>query len=308
MSAPASQQGYAVGIDVGSTKIAAGLVDLASGQILARERVPTVAERGPAALRRDLLALAEQLYADAPRAPRGIGVGLPELVGPDGAVTSAYLLDWREVALDEALAHLAPVRFEADVRAHARAEARFGAGRAFRLFAYVSVGSGISACLVQDEQPFEGARGNALVLSSGPLTLPCSQCGSMQRFVLEEYASGLALPLRYRQRGASHLTRAEQLFRAASEGDEVAREVLESAGLVLGSSVAWLVNLLDPEAVIVGGGLGLAGGPYWDSFVQALPAHVWAEASRGLPLLRAALGLDAGIVGAALSSLCRPQG
>jgi glucokinase len=78
--------------------------------------------------------------------------------------------------------------------------------------------------------------------------------------------------------------------------------VLESAGLALGSSVAWLVNLLDPEAVIVGGGLGLAEGPYWDSFARALPAHIWADSSRNLPVLKARLGLDTGIIGAALSS------
>jgi glucokinase len=193
------------------------------------------------------------------------------------------------------------------VRAHARAEARFGAGRQFRSFVYVSVGSGISACLVQDGHPFEGARGNALVLASGPLTLPCPQCGGMHRFVLEDYASGLALPLRYNQHAVQPLQRAEDLFRAAAAGDELAREVLESAGVALGSSVAWLVNMLDPEAVIVGGGLGLADGLYWQSFARALPAHIWAEASRDVPLLKAALGLDAGIIGAALSAGVRSE-
>jgi glucokinase len=63
--------------------------------------------------------------------------------------------------------------------------------------------------------------------------------------------------------------------------------------------VAFLVNVLDPEAVVVGGGLGLAGGAYRDAFVDAVRCHVWAEASRGLPVLPAELGADAGLVGAA---------
>jgi len=81
--------------------------------------------------------------------------------------------------------------------------------------------------------------------------------------------------------------------------DPVALDVVRTAGEALGVSTAFLVNTLDPDAVIVGVGLGLAGGPYWESFLSSTRKHIWAENSRDLPILRAALGNDAGLVGAA---------
>lgn len=85
----------------------------------------------------------------------------------------------------------------------------------------------------------------------------------------------------------------------------LALEVVRSAGHALGVSVAFLVNTLDPEAVIVGGGLGLAGGLYWSSFVDSTRDHVWAETTRSLPILTANLGPDAGFIGAAAAVVCR---
>jgi glucokinase len=87
----------------------------------------------------------------------------------------------------------------------------------------------------------------------------------------------------------------------------VAIRVVETAGEALGVSVGWLVNVLDPEAVIVGGGLGLAGGLYWESFISSTRAHIWAEAARNLPVLPAALGAEAGLIGAAAIALGRSE-
>src|SRR5438034_555667 len=84
----------------------------------------------------------------------------------------------------------------ADVRAHARAEAAWGAGQRHRQFVFVTVGTGISSCLVLDGAPYAGARGEALVLASSALRLPCPQCGNTHWPSLEEYASGPALVAR----------------------------------------------------------------------------------------------------------------
>jgi glucokinase len=79
----------------------------------------------------------------------------------------------------------------------------------------------------------------------------------------------------------------------------VAEEVVISAGAALGNTAGFLVNVLDPEAVIVGGGLGLAGGLYWKTFVESTRKHIWSHVSRDIPILTAALGPDAGFIGAA---------
>jgi glucokinase len=192
-----------------------------------------------------------------------------------------------------------PAVIEADVRAHALAEARYGAGRPYKLFVFITVGTGISSCLVQDGQPFAGARGNALVLASSPLTTTCTTCGAVQHPILEEYAAGPALVARYVQATARQATGAQDVLAAAYAGDTAASAIVASAGAALGVSIGWLVNVLDPEAVIIGGGLGTAGGLYWEQLVASTRAHIWADGSRELPILMAALGPDAGLVGAA---------
>jgi glucokinase len=301
----AAARTYAIGLDVGGTKIAGGVVALDSGDVLLRRAMPTRPERDGTAVLDDVLMLAEALRDEAAALGVqvcGAGLGVAELVDLAGNVTSGHTIDWRGMPVRQRLARIAPAVVESDVRAHALAEARYGAGRLFRLFVFVTVGTGISSCLVQDRRPYAGARGNALALASSPLTTICPECGVELRPVLEEFASGPALVQRYNQLDAAHAQRAEAVLAAAASGSLWAVWVVGTAGAALGVSVGWLVNVLDPEAVIVGGGLGLAGGLYWEHFVAATREHIWAGASRDLPILMAALGPDAGLIGAAVAS------
>ncbi len=295
---------YAVGLDVGGTKIAGGLVRFPAGEVVARGRVPTLAARDPAAVLADAVAVARALASSVPAGERfvGVGLGMPELVDLDGRLASGATIDWRGIDLVDRFAEVGPVWVEADVRAAALAEARFGSGRPFRLFAYVTVGTGISHTLVQSGRPFAGARGNALVLASGPTSVRCSRCGTWSRSVLEEVASGPALARAF---GAE---RAEETLAAAERGDPDAVGIVRDAAEALGGGVGWLVNVLDPEAVVVGGGLGLAGGLYWDAFTASARRHVWAEEARDLPIVRADLGVDAGLIGAAVHARDRAAG
>jgi glucokinase len=271
---------FVVGLDVGGTKIAGGLVELPAGQILAQERIPTGAARGGRAVLADCVALAERLARSTPLCVPGrqlaaIGIGLPELVDPRGAVTSAASFDLRGTDVAAAFAHLAPATVEADVRAAAVAEARLGAGRRYRIVLYVSVGTGISHTLVVDGVPYRGARGNALVLGS-PL--------------VEEVAAGPAIA-----RAAGRGSAEEALADPSCAG------VVERAAAALGAALAALVNATDPEAVVIGGGLGLDAG-YRASAERVLRDGVFAVATSALPVLPASLGADAGVIGAALSA------
>src|SRR4029077_4553899 len=228
------QQLGAIGLDIGGTKIAAGVVLWPSGEILRRTIIPTKPARGGEAVLKETHDLARQLH-DWARGERievaGIGAGVAELVDPEGNVTSSCTIDWRDRPVQEALSEISPARVESDVRAAAVGEAIFGAGRGHRVFVYLTGGTGISCCLVHDAQPFKGAKGNAIVMASSPLSTVCTHCGEKLRPVLEEFASGPAIAGRFSQarNGESALT-CEDVFRAASNGDKRAIEILASAG------------------------------------------------------------------------------
>lgn len=289
---------YAIGIDVGGTKIAAGVVDLSAntGAIVMRAQRPTAAHRGGEAVLADVLAMARDLrdrVEHAGGAITAIGLGVCELVDLQGEVTSDFTVAWRGVPVQATLNRIAPAVVEADVRAHALGEATFGAGRGLDPLVFASVGTGISACLVRRGVPYAGARGNALVLATGPISIPAPD-GTLHSFVLEEYASGAALARRF------GVTRTEEIFAAATQGDTHAQQMLHDAGWLLGGALGWLASVLDPAAIVVGGGLGSATGPYWDALVDGVRAHIWSEATRTLDVRQATLGNDAGIIGAAL--------
>ena len=233
----------------------------------------------------------------------GIGVGLPQLVSPDGQVRSAHLFDWRDLPAVQWLSGIAPARLDSDVRAAARAEARFGAGRSHRIFCYVTIGTGMSYCLVVDGKPFEGARGYAIHFATMPQWTRCSACGEVHAPVLEEIAAGPGIASAYAKRTGRAAADGESVLAAAAGGDADAAAVISDAATATGALIGQMINMLDPEAVVIGGGLGLAGGFYGDRLVAAIRRHVFAEDARRLPMLAAALGSDAGIIGAALAGV-----
>ena len=284
----ASVAGASIGVDVGGTKIAAALVARGGG-VLARTGARTEAARPGRAILSDAVAAADAMAAEAVArglAVDGVGVGVPEIVDPDGRIATACVIDWRGEPVDEAFAHLGPLAIVADVRAAARAEATLGAGRSFGTFAFVTVGTGISHTLVVDGRPYAGARGAAVLLGSGRL-------GDV---VLEEVACGPAIA------AAAGAESAEEVLAVADAGDAAAARVVDNAARALGEGIATLVNLFDPDAVVVGGGLGTAGGRYWDGLVAAARANVWLPAARELPIVMAGLGSEAGAIGAALAT------
>jgi glucokinase len=301
----------AVGLDVGGTKTASAVVLWPSGEMLYRIVQPTDPQRGGEPVLNDVLTLAEQQKKHAEEDGikiTAIGAGVAELVDCEGNVTSSCTIDWRGRPVQERLSAIAPARVESDVRAAAVGEAVLGAGREKRLFVYITVGTGISYCLMQDGQPLKGVNGNAITMGSSALTTVCTACGARLHPVLEEYASGPAIARRFAEvKKTPTIGNCQGVFRAASEGDQDAIQILSSAGEALGVSAAFLVNVLDPEMLIVGGGLGTAGGIYRDVFERSCRQHIFAENSRGLPIVSAKLGTDAGVIGAAAVALTQQK-
>jgi glucokinase len=299
-----------IGLDIGGTKTAGGLVLFPGGHVESRRVIATRPRRDGYDVLQDTLNLAADLIRDAGSrgyAVDGIGAGVAELVDADGEITSAACIPWRGIPLRQRLAHLAPAVVDADVRVAALGEALYGAGRQYDCFVFLTVGTGISHTLVQGRRPYAGAHGNALVLASGATSHTCPHCGQRTAMVLEEYASGPAIARRYAEKTGRDGVAGEDVTRGASSGDSDAIEIVSSAGTALGAAVGFLVNVLDPGAIVVGGGLGLSGGRYWQALVESTRAHIWADGSRDVPIVTAALGADAGVIGAAAAcTLDRP--
>jgi glucokinase len=253
---------HAIGIDVGGSKIAGGIVNLGTGAVAARQQVPTGCERGGGPVLDTVADLVRGLRAEAGALAIGIA---------------------------------------SDVRAAALAEARFGAGRGVRDFYYVTIGTGISGVLVLDGVPYAGTRGAALVIANGRAASHCGACGHVEARVIEDVASGPALAAAFRP-GAT----AEEVLVAAAQGAPRAVAVTHHATQELGRVLALMADALDPACLVIGGGLGSAPGAYFDGLTRAIRAGLW-EGDRHLPILQAALGPDAGLIGAALSIFVTPE-
>jgi glucokinase len=295
----------AIGVDVGGTKCAAGLVRFPQGDVLARRLQPTSASRGGRAVLADVVDLVNELIAEASAlsvAPVAVGVGVAELVGREGQVLSDATIAWSNVPVVETLSQATglPVFLDADVRSAARAEASLGAGRGRHSMLYVTVGTGISSSHIVGGVPYAGARGLTGTCGSAPGLIPTSSGQLASGPPLEQFASGPAIANRFSSIRGERLYATHEVIDLAEASDELARTVVTSAGAALGAMMAHLVNVLDPEVVVLGGGLGLVGGAYRRAIDDAFRAHIWSDLHRSLPLLSAQLGVDAGVVGAAL--------
>src|SRR5262249_30611329 len=155
------------------------------------------------------------------------------------------------------------------------AEARFGAGKGQRVFAYVTIGTGISYSLVVDGRPHTGANGFAIHFASSALHVPCEICGHINTPILEEVSSGAAIAAAFARRTGGSAGGADVLA-AATSGDAIAADIVTAAARQLGPLLAVVVNMLDPEAIVLGGGLGSATGLYRDELIASTRAHIWA--------------------------------
>jgi len=306
----------AIGIDVGGTKINAFRVGR-DGTIVERTSVPTPADDAAATLAA-MVALARSLITPGVLA---IGVGAAGMVdATEGVLRFAPNLAWRDLPIAgrmrEALG--LPCQVDNDASMAAYGEFRFGAGRGYRHLLLVTVGTGIGGGIVADGRLFRGANGFAaeighvIVEPGGPL------CGCGNRGCWEQVASGGAigrvgretvleyphsLLWRLADGDASNVT-GKIVTDAALKGDEVSMGIVAEAGRRLGEGIAGLVNVLDPQVVVVGGGVIVAGDlllePARASFLEAVEGP---EHRPRVPIVPAQLGNDAGAVGAATLAL-----
>jgi glucokinase len=305
----------AVGVDIGGTKVAAGVVD-EQGAVLARARRLTPS-RDPRAVEATIIDVVRQLR-DAHDVV-AVGIGAAGFVDADRSrVRFAPHLAWRDEPLRDALAGVlgVPVVVENDANAAAWSEWRFGAGRGESHLVCVTLGTGIGGGMVIDGVPQRGRYGMAGEFGHMVVVPDGRRCECGNRGCLEQYASGNVLGREARElaRAGSPVTVAllervggnvdalvgPVVTQAAREGDPCAVELFDDVGRWLGVGLANLAAALDPGTFIIGGGVSEAGelllGPARESFRRTLTGRGYRAEAR---IVAAALGPEAGLVGAA---------
>ncbi|OMH36977.1 ROK family protein [Tersicoccus sp. Bi-70] len=308
--------GPVIGLDVGGTKISAGLVT-ADGDVRHEASVTTPATAGPDAILTAMVTLVRPIAAaaEAEGCPAlGLGVGAAGVIDPaTGAVTAAtdHLRSWAGTPVADRLTTATglPVRVVNDVHAHALGEARRGAGTGQATVLLVAAGTGLGGAIVVDGRVLTGSRGIAGHLGHVPSPeaagLPCS-CGRTGH--LEAVASGAGLLERYRSTmpvrqmddgsvGPSAASGAD-VSRLAAAGDPAALSCVDGSAAALGRAIGGWINTLDPDVVIVTGGLAQAG-PRWWTRLRAAADTETIPAATGCPVVPAALGARAALIGAA---------
>ena len=299
-SPPSPGAQFVIGVDVGGTKTAFGLVSFPDGRVIARCEMATPQGAASGQPFLDALCAAVARLCDQENgAVVGLGVGLCELVDLDGAVSSSHRVHWKGLPVLQRFGLIASAAIEADVRAAALAESRWGAGKGCRDLLYLNIGTGISTCWVKNGVPHAGANGHALAIASSPMSATCPACGTRHAYVLEDVAGGAALARLYGAATGRDMPAASEVLAAAAGGEPRATALIAEAAHAIGVSVGLAINILDPEALVIGGGLGTCEGPYWQAIETAIRSQVWSERARWLPIRRAALGPDSGLIGAA---------
>jgi len=309
--------GLSIGVDIGGTKILAGLVT-DEGEVRATARRPTPRHDANDVL--DLVAeVVNELVAGTSEPIVGVGLGVAGLVDADRSrVYFAPNLKWSQVpvrALLEGATGL-PVVVENDGNVAAWGEYRFGAGQGVRDLTLVTVGTGIGGGIVIDGSLFRGAHGVAGEIGHINAVPDGRPCGCGRNGCLEQYASGNALVREARLLAGERRSEAGVLLalgdgtpegvqgvhvtEAAKAGDPVATEAFAIVGTWLGRGLADLAATLDPEVFVIGGGVSDAGDLLLASARQTLADKLIGQQNRPAPIVKVAqLANSAGLVGAA---------
>jgi glucokinase len=322
MTEHSQRGGSTLGVDIGGTKVAVGLVDR-EGKIVAQGRKPMVAN-GTAedAFRAVTDAIDSMAESESGGGFRSIGICAPGPLDPKTGVVlnPPNLPCWRNFPLAEKIVakYCVPVKVDNDANAAALAETRWGAARGFRYVFYTTIGTGIGTGIVLDGRIYHGNTGSAgegghvSIDYRGPL---CS-CG--KRGCIEILASGRAIGARARAKLEAEPARhsailglakgdvaavtSECVGQAFKAGDALAREILLETVDVLTPWFGNIVDLLDPDVLVVGGGVAAMLRPFFDEIKNRLPAWCVNPRATDIPLVMAHYGADAGIAGGA--ALC----
>jgi glucokinase len=289
-------------LDIGGTKLAAGLVS-ATGDVLLAERVATPPDADAETLWSTLAALVDDVVARGPAYDRvGIGCGGP-MEWPAGLVSPINIHGWRGFPLldrvREDYAGHCPIAIHNDAVALAVAEHRWGAGEGHDHVLGMVVSTGVGGGLVLGGRRIDGGTGNAGHVGHVVVDPEGPACGCGGRGCLEAIARGPAIAAYAVDLGWDGPVTGEAVAAGARAGDGACVAAMARAGRSVGIGVASAAALLDLDVVVVGGGVSQSGPPFWEPLRSAFAEHAAMPFVRRCQVVPARLGVHAGLAGAA---------
>jgi glucokinase len=310
-----------VGVDIGGTKVAAGLVN-SKGEILARNKTPMLTTGPPSNGLKAVSTAIRGLFPEGSTRNQiaAIGVCAPGPLNPETGliINPPNLTIWHNYPLADEMrrTYNVPVKVDNDANAAALAEARWGAGRGYRNIFYASVGTGIGTGIIFDGRIYHGKTGAAAegghvgIDSSGPV------CNCGKRGCIETLAAGPAIARRARKKleqnpnsllwemagGDMQKVSSEMVGRAHIAGDPVAQEVMKETLDLLAYWLGNIIDLLEPDIIVVGGGVSSLLAPYLEEIRDRWRGACLNPDPLNIPLVPGHYREDAGIAGAA--ALC----
>ena len=291
-----------VGVDVGGTNARSALVN-ERGEVLLRARQPTSAGGGVEMVLGQLSTAIEEVLVGAGNARvEGIGLASAGIIDMGRGVVTASpnIPEFQDLPIRERVEERfgLPTLLLNDASAAALGEHTFGAGRGFHHLLYLTISTGIGGGIIADDRLYLGAQGAAGEVGHQVIEAKGPRCHCGSRGCLEALASGWAIAREAKRRLKKRMT-AEMVHRAAREGDPLAREVIERAGEYLGIGLANLVNLFNPELLILGGGVAKMGELLLGPAERALRQRAFALPAGIVKMVPPALGDDPGLLGVA---------
>ena len=303
---------WVVGVDLGATKIALGLID-PGDQIVAHRRILTDADDGPKAVVERIAQSVAELEGKVPRRKQIAALGLCS-PGPVDHLSGTLmeppnLQRLHHAPLRQMLTERLdiPVSLEHDAKAAALGEYHFGAGRGERSMIYIVVGTGVGAAIIADGRLYRGTHNIAGEVGHITLDRNGDQCQCGSRGCVETYMSGPWLARRYRrairqegagcQRGSRKLITGEQVARLAEKGDVLAREIMTQAGEALGVAIASMAMLLDISLYVVGGSVARSGDLLLEPARRIVPQFSYSSVSSRVRIVATELHEDGPILG-----------
>ena len=277
------QRDLVIGVDVGGTTVKAGLFD-SDGVEYRRGERPTPRHLGPDAVITTTLDAIVELRAQVPQAARLLAVGLvvPGVVDTQqGIAVYAANLGWQQLPLRQIVADAVglPVILDHDVRAAGLAELELGAGQGLQEVLFVALGTGVAAAVITRAQVSAGATGRAGELGHLPVFPEGEWCACGQRGCTETYASAAALSRRYSAASGIANVPAHDVISRAAAGDPLADGIFSDAITALGRALVSYVLLMDPELILIGGGMAAAGAVLLDPLTREVQAGLaWRTA------------------------------